>query len=133
MRRPGTAGKVLAMVVAVAALALFLRGERQRVATTPVEPAAEYDQRAPNIVVVMTDDQALDTMRAMPRTRYLIGRKGVSYRNSVVSFPLCCPSRATFLTGQYAHNHRVLDNGGPRGGYDALGAEHPPPGWLSPA
>src|ERR687892_697139 len=68
MRRPGTAGKVLAMVVAVAALALFLRGERPRVATTPVEPAAEYDQRAPNIVVVMTDDQALDTTRSTPST-----------------------------------------------------------------
>jgi N-acetylglucosamine-6-sulfatase len=129
MRRPGTAGVVLALTVV--ALALFLRGGRDHVATTPVEPAAEYDQGDPNIVVVMTDDQALDTMRAMPRTRYLIGRKGVSFRNSVVSYPLCCPSRATFLTGQYAHNHRVLDNGGPRGGYEALDAEHTLPVWLS--
>jgi arylsulfatase A-like enzyme len=132
MRRPGTAGVVLA-AVALAALALFLNGTSDHAPTTPVEPAAEYDQRAPNIVVVMTDDQALDTMRAMPRTRYLIGRKGVSYRNSVVSFPLCCPSRATFLTGQYAHNHRVLDNGGPRGGYEALDAEHTLPVWLARA
>ncbi|HZA90773.1 MAG TPA: sulfatase [Solirubrobacterales bacterium] len=132
MRRPGTAGVVLALA-AMAALALFLRGGRDGESTTPVEPAAEYDQRSPNIVVVMTDDQALDTMRAMPRTRYLIGRKGVSFRNAVVSYPLCCPSRATFLTGQYAHNHRVLDNGGPRGGYHALAAGHTLPVWLSRA
>jgi arylsulfatase A-like enzyme len=105
----------------------------RRVSTTPVKPAAGYNQAAPNVIVVMTDDQALDTMRAMPRTRHLVGRRGVRFSNAVVSFPLCCPSRATFLTGQYAHNHGVLDNRPPEGGYERLDADHTLPVWLSRA
>jgi N-acetylglucosamine-6-sulfatase len=132
LRRRGTAGMVIAAAI-IAGLAVFLGGRCNRVPTTPVDPAAEYEQRSSNVVVVMTDDQAADTMRAMPRTRHLIGRKGVRFRNAVVSFPLCCPSRATFLTGQYAHNHGVLDNNGPRGGYESLDAERTLPVWLSNA
>ena len=84
----------------------------------------------PNVVVVMTDDQAVDTMRAMPFTRRAIGGEGVVFTNSVVSFPLCCPSRASFLTGQYAHNHGVLDNKEPAGGYARLDSERTLPVWL---
>ena len=120
----------LAIVAAVAAVTSERRG---RVSSSPAEPAADYSQGAPNVVVVMTDDQALDTMRAMPRTRRLIGGRGVTFDNAVVSFPLCCPSRATFQTGQYAHNHRVLDNHPPRGGYDRLDTERTLPVWLSRA
>jgi N-acetylglucosamine-6-sulfatase len=132
LRRPGTAAVLLALAVA-ASLALVWLGRGSHFSTAPVKPAAGYNQEAPNVVVVMTDDQAQDTMRAMPRTRHLIGRNGVRFRNAVVSFPLCCPSRATFLTGQYAHNHGVLDNGPPRGGYQRLDAEHTLPVWLSRA
>jgi len=131
-RRYGTAAAAAVIAVGLS-LVVLLAGGGERVRTTPVEPAARYSQDAPNVVVVMTDDQALDTMRAMPHTRHLLGRKGVTFRNAVVSFPLCCPSRATFLTGQYAHNHRVLDNSAPRGGYERLEAEHTLPVWLSRA
>lgn len=85
---------------------------------------------APNVVVVMTDDQALDTMEAMPRTRRLIGGSGVTFEAAVASFPLCCPSRATFLTGRYAHNHGVLDNKPPKGGIGRLDQEETLPVWL---
>ena len=68
----------------------------------------------------MTDDQAADTMRAMPRARHLLGGEGTTFTQALVSFPLCCPSRASFLTGQYAHNHGVLDNHPPAGGIAAL-------------
>jgi hypothetical protein len=44
----------------------------------------------------------------MPLTRELIGRHGVTFRESIVSLAECCPSRATLLTGRYAHNHGVL-------------------------
>ena len=117
-RTPGRrmAGVLLALMIATAA-AVAITETRDRVTTTPAKPAARFNQGAPNVVVVMTDDQALDTMRAMPRTRRLLGGRGVTFENAVVSFPLCCPSRATFLTGQYAHNHGVLDNHPPRGGY----------------
>jgi arylsulfatase A-like enzyme len=46
-------------------------------------------------------------MTPLPLTRRLIGAAGVSFRRSFVSYPVCCPSRATFLTGQYAHNNGV--------------------------
>jgi len=57
----------------------------------------------PNIVVIMTDDQTLEQMRVLTKTRQLIADQGTTFRNNYVSFPLCCPSRATFLTGQYPH------------------------------
>ena len=46
-----------------------------------------------------------------------------------MSYPLCCPSRATYLTGQYAHNHGVR-NTPPHGGDEALDARHTLPVWL---
>ena len=65
---------------------------------------------APSVVVVMTDDQRTDELTVMPRVRRLLARRGTTFTRSFATFPLCCPSRATFLTGQYAHNHGVLDN-----------------------
>jgi N-acetylglucosamine-6-sulfatase len=72
----------------------------------------------PNVVVIMTDDQTAESIRVMANVKRLIGAQGATFKNSFVSFPLCCPSRATYLTGQYAHNHRVTSNVAPYGGYD---------------
>jgi len=65
----------------------------------------------------MTDDQRVDDLyarhgigRLMPRTRSLIGARGVSFTRSYASYPLSCPSRTTFLTGRYAHNHGITAN-----------------------
>jgi arylsulfatase A-like enzyme len=117
-----------------AAVALLIAGcGGADVATEPTAPAARFEREAPNFVVVMTDDQALDTMAAMPLTRRLIGDRGTTFERAFVSFPLCCPSRATFLTGQFAHNHGVRNNSGPRGGYQRLDRERTLPVWLSRA
>ncbi len=74
----------------------------------------------PNIVVIMTDDQTLEEMRVLTQTRQLIGGQGTTFRNFYCSYPLCSPSRATFLTGQYAHNHGVFSNKPPSGSYTNL-------------
>jgi N-acetylglucosamine-6-sulfatase len=95
--------------------------------------ALGFDPDAPNVVVVLTDDQAPGTMRAMPAARRLLGGGGVTFEQAVASFPLCCPSRATLLTGQYAHNHGVLDNGPPLGGYAEFNNQHTLAVWLSRA
>src|SRR5918999_3628366 len=76
------------------------------------EAVRAADGSTPNIVVVMTDDQSLETMRAMPQVRSLLGAGGVEFRSAFVNYPLCCPSRATLLTGQYAHNHSVVTGNG---------------------
>ena len=73
-------------------------------------------QRArPNIVVIMVDDMREDDLRYLPWTQRLIGDAGVRFVNSFAPYPLCCPSRASFLLGQYAHNHKVWSHGEPWG------------------
>lgn len=87
----------------------------------------------PNILVIMTDDQRLDDQRVLSRTRALLAEKGATFDNSFVSYALCCPSRATFLTGQYPHNHGVLANSGPNGGYSRLDSSNTLAVWLQEA
>jgi arylsulfatase A-like enzyme len=114
------------MATATAAVALGIgAGEPERAAAGSAE--------RPNVVVIMSDDQTQDSMRYMSRTRELIGAQGATFPTSVTNWPLCCPSRATFLTGQYAHNHRVLGNQSPNGGFGRLDTSETVAVWLQRA
>jgi arylsulfatase A-like enzyme len=64
------------------------------------------------VVVILTDDETVSEMTAatMPHTLKALGEGGTTFTNSIVSSPLCCPSRAGFLTGEYPHNSGVYDN-----------------------
>jgi arylsulfatase A-like enzyme len=74
-------------------------------------PGAGNTATPPSIVVIMTDDQDdMGSMSVMTKTKQLLVDQGVTFLNSFVEFPLCCVSRASFLTGQYAHNHGVMGN-----------------------
>ena len=84
------------------------------------DDAAAQRSARPNVVVVMTDDQDVRSLRVMSTVREQLRRSGTTFTNSFATFPLCCPSRSTFLTGQYAHNHGVQDNEPPAGGYAAF-------------
>ena len=53
----------------------------------------------------------------MPNTLDLIAGKGMTFNRYYVSYPLCCPSRVSLLTGRYAHNTGVKGNVQPNGGY----------------
>ncbi|HEY0638494.1 MAG TPA: sulfatase [Pseudonocardiaceae bacterium] len=115
--------------VALAALAVAA-------ALAPVTAAGAAAQPAParpNLVVIMADDLDVSGMSALPRTRELLGANGTTFSNSFVSYPLCCPSRATYLTGQYPHNHDVMGNSPPDGGYEQLRGDETVPVWLSRA
>jgi arylsulfatase A-like enzyme len=90
----------------------------------PKPAAAAPAPSAPNVLVIETDDQTLESMRVMENVNSLIGAQGATFTNSFVNYSLCCPSRATFLTGQYAHNHGVLSNSGPEGGYQRFRSLH---------
>ncbi len=64
----------------------------------------------PNVVVIMTDDMRADELQAMPNVQSLLVNTGTSFVRHYASHPLCCPSRVTLMTGQYAHNHGVFGN-----------------------
>ena len=73
-------------------------------------------QSRPNIVFVVTDDLRWDTLgiagHPIIKTPSIdrIGREGMAAENFFVTTPLCSPSRANFLTGRYAHAHRIINN-----------------------
>jgi arylsulfatase A-like enzyme len=80
----------------------------------------------PNIIFVMTDDQDAESVRHMPHLRSLMAERGTTFENAFVTNALCCPSRATLLRGQYSHNHGIVGNEWPEGGFRkfrASGAE----------
>ncbi|MBA3330255.1 MAG: sulfatase [Actinobacteria bacterium] len=87
-------------------------------------------QPRPNVLVLMTDDQTVESLRVMGNVRDLLAEEGATFTNSFVGLSLCCPSRSTFLTGQYAHNHGVRSNMPPSGGYYKLDSTNTLPVWL---
>ena len=60
----------------------------------------------------------------------LLADQGTTFADAVDSFPLCCPARATFITGQYAHNHGVAGNFYPYGWYGMKHRGNILPAWL---
>jgi N-acetylglucosamine-6-sulfatase len=103
------------LVMASAALAILfilaITGSPPTVAqTTPVKP---------NFVFILADDMRKDDLKYMPKTRDLLGAQGMQFANAFVTNPLCCPSRATIMRGQYAHNTGVWTNTpGPDGAWE---------------
>jgi N-acetylglucosamine-6-sulfatase len=74
-------------------------------------PEMQEAPQKPNIVFVLTDDQDPESLSYMPTVQEELIKKGTTLRGGMVTFPRCCPSRATMLRGQYVHNHGVT--GGP--------------------
>ena len=64
----------------------------------------------PNFLIIVSDDQRFDTMDYMPNTQQLIFDQGVTFSSGYITTPFCCPSRASILTGLYAHDHYVHVN-----------------------
>ena len=79
----------------------------------------------------MTDDQTVAELAGDAADAPAVVRQaGVSFERSYVSYPVCCPSRATYLTGQYAHNHGVMGLYPPTGGYGRFDKRNALPVWL---
>jgi N-acetylglucosamine-6-sulfatase len=98
---PGTKKIILrsASVALVVLLALGISGS--------VPTGAQARTAKPNIVFILADDMRNDDLKYMPKMRSVLKDKGTIFHNSFVSTPLCCPSRATIMRGQYAHNSGV--------------------------
>ena len=112
----------------VAATAVLLQGAVGEPAPVRAQAAAR-----PNVVVIMTDDQTAASLRVMANVRRLLAERGTTFARSFTVYPQCCPSRASFLTGQYPHNHGVLGNSPPAGGYRRLDHSNTLPVWLRDA
>lgn len=79
-------------------------------------------ENRPNILFIMVDDLevVLGTMDYMPYLRSEMIEQGLYFDDFIVTTPVCCPARATFLRGQYVHNHGVLMNEAPAGGFSTF-------------
>ena len=91
--------------------------------------AAAPDPR-PNIVLITSDDQRSTDLGVMDGLRSRLAGFGASFRSSYSPYPLCCPARASILTGQYAHNHGVLSNEPPWGGFEKFNDSSTIATWL---
>ena len=109
-RRRGAVALALALSVPLAVLLKL-------VGTAPAPITRTGTDHRPNIVVVLTDDQSLETLphdpAVMPWLQSQIQDPAGHWQwfpNAVFNTPLCCPSRATILTGQYSHHTGVVNN-----------------------
>jgi arylsulfatase A-like enzyme len=102
---------------------------------SPVLLSSEEEGDPPNVVLILTDDQRWDTLNEMPTVDEELARHGISFERGYVSNPLCCPSRASVLTGQYSHSNGVYtnQNGQPHGGFRAFDDRSTVATWLDEA
>ena len=103
------------VVLALGAAALSPANSSQVPSARP-----RVDSPAPNVVLFVVDDMTAEDLDYMPRTQRLLVARGTNLTRNYSPFPLCCPARATILTGLYPHNHGVLDNVRPEGGFTAF-------------
>jgi N-acetylglucosamine-6-sulfatase len=91
---------------------------------SPVTPATVATPTPPpplpNLVVVLVDDLDVPTTPMLPRLPDLMTNQGISFTRAYATQPLCAPSRASILTGQYSHNHGVTGNETPSNGFIAF-------------
>ncbi len=97
--------------------------------TTRAEETVDVERTAntgtpdrPNIIMIITDDLDAGPISHMPNLQSQLIERGTTFENAFVTDPLCCPSRATILSGQYAHNHEILSNEPPHGGFEKFRA-----------
>jgi N-acetylglucosamine-6-sulfatase len=100
--------RVGALVVCLAVAFLAASGEF----------AAQSAEVRPNILFILTDDQDAASLEGMDKVHSRLVANGTTFERTYVTIPQCCPSRASILRGQYAHNHDIWNNFLPDGGYE---------------
>ncbi len=101
----------------------FLKSASTVIAGLPFIHTLSHAQREPsqkprNIILILSDDHRYDFMSFMKEspafletpTMDRMAKQGAHLANAFVSTSLCSPSRASILTGQYMHNHHIVDN-----------------------
>lgn len=136
-RRGVRAGVGALAALAVASLAGFTETPVLP-ATTPeagavAAPVAERASSRPNVLVLNVDDMTISDLARMPHVQDLLVDQGTSMTDMVAPTPICVPSRASMLTGEYAHHHGARTISGPHGGFAAFGDRDTLPVWLQRA
>ena len=84
-------------------------------------PATAQDKEGrPSILLIVTDDQRWDTLWSMPEVQRSLVDRGVNFSESFTTSSLCCPSRASILTGEYPHTTGVYRQALPHGGFKSF-------------
>jgi arylsulfatase A-like enzyme len=106
----------LSIVLAVTCGVLAGCREAPRAADANASAPSPPQPRRPNIVMVLVDDMRWDDMRVAGHpfidtpNMDRLAREGARFTNAFATTPLCSPSRASFLTGQYPHTNGIVDN-----------------------
>ena len=109
-------------------------GSRNSGASRPTGVADQRPAARPNIIFFLTDDQTSSQMAALPSVKALIADRGVTFTNAIAPVPLCCPARASLLTGTNPHTHGVLSNEAAKGGgFRGLDQRNTVARWLHDA
>ena len=117
---PALKGRALFVILLAVSLVSFGTVTFATSRQTPPQRLPRLPNHKPrNVVFILCDDHRYDAMGFMghpfletPRMDAL-ARGGVHFKNAFVTTALCSPSRASILTGLYAHRHRVVDNNNP--------------------
>jgi arylsulfatase A-like enzyme len=99
----------------------------------PLTPLSAQETRPPNVVVIVADDMRWDELHAMPNVGERLAAGGVVFTDAFVVNPLCCPSRASILTGNHSHTTGVYRQTLPFGRWDAFDDSSTLATWLDDA
>ena len=112
-------GLAMVLVIGVMVLSECIGGQRK--GRTAGNPGGK-----PNVILILTDDldRNLGTLEHLPKLKEMVGGQGLTFPNMFVSESLCCPSRSSIQRSQYVHNHQVLGNSPPNGGFEKFHALH---------
>lgn len=122
-----TGRRDLIKLLGAGALGLGVGGVHAQAKPGSGKAPAKARKGAPNIIFIMTDDQSQDALgiygNKILKTPNMdrIGNEGIRFDKSFVTTSVCAPSRASYLTGLYAHSHGVTSNGEEPGWYDQMG------------
>ncbi len=97
------------LTLAFLGLMMMVGGFHEKAWSAARKTHANFGNR-PNVVLIQADDLVRSDIRYMPNVKRYLQRGGTTFTNFNAPYPLCGPARAALLTGQLAHNNRVLAN-----------------------
>ncbi len=133
MRRQGRQVRAALLLLVAAALVAALPDGWHAAARATTAAAGPEPPAKPNIVLIISDDERTTDQWVMPKTNDWLGTSGTTFTKFFVSNPQCCPSRATFLSGQFSHNNGVWSNNSSNGGFSHFQDASSLPVWLQAA